>query len=91
MVRVWVTGRFEKGPPTLPIAVTALVGETVMPPVVRVFTTWVPVLSGSSHVFRPVAAVPPPSAALDQFKATLARVAAGPTAEVAVTPLPLTR
>ena len=40
---------------------------------------------------KPVAAVPPPSAALDQFKATLARVAAGPTAEVAVTPLPLTR
>lgn len=40
---------------------------------------------------KPVAAVLAPSSALDQFKATLARVAAGPRAEVAVTPLPLTR
>jgi len=60
LVRLWVTGRPEKGPPTFPRAVTPDVGETLRPPVVRVFTTRVPVLSGSSQVFRLVAAVPPP-------------------------------
>lgn len=38
-----------------------------------------------------VAAVLPPSAALERLKSTLARVAASPAAEVAVTPLPLPR
>lgn len=56
--------------------------------------SWLPAImkpSTDQSIAVSAAAVLPPSAALDQFKATLARVAARPAAAVAVTPLPLTR
>lgn len=55
---------------------------------------WLPAISKSGAAPPPAAVVAPllpPSPALDHLKATLARVAAVPTAEVAIVPLPLTR